>query len=165
MPNLNNMIAALLGGAPSHPTKEQILAEPEPTFKPEVLRFVREWKRERAGQLRTEESLTALIQGLGAIYDKQLTVRFDPGASSSGCDYREGRILLNKGSIVSALHETAHCIFDTGDELKVCRWSVHLFKRLFRRTYERLEWRGHMLVVPGNEPSVAAAIPETEVLQ
>lgn len=48
-------------------------------------------------------------------------------------------------SIISCLHEIGHVIH--GDsELDACRYSVHLFKEVFPKSYAQLTWKGHMLV-------------------
>lgn len=50
-------------------------------------------------------------------------------------------------SILSTLHEIAHYTLGP-DELEACRWSVWLFKECFPEAFQKLEWKGHMLVKP-----------------
>lgn len=48
-------------------------------------------------------------------------------------------------SIISALHELGHHIFGT-PELTACTYSVGIFSTCFPKAYEKLTWKGHMLV-------------------
>lgn len=54
-------------------------------------------------------------------------------------------ILGQTPSIISCLHEIGHLLHG-GSELDACRYSVHLFKEAFPRSYAQLMWRGHVLV-------------------
>ena len=51
----------------------------------------------------------------------------------------------NNPSIVSTLHEFGHHLLGA-DELEVCRFSVWLFKECFPEAFQKLTWKGHMLV-------------------
>ena len=51
----------------------------------------------------------------------------------------------NNPSIVSTLHEFGHHLLGA-DELEVCRFSVWLFKECFPEAFQKLKWKGHMLV-------------------
>lgn len=54
-------------------------------------------------------------------------------------------IVLGKPlSIISSLHELGHHLFGPS-ELKACRFSVHLFKKVFPKAFAKLIWHGHML--------------------
>jgi len=48
-------------------------------------------------------------------------------------------------SIISALHELGHHLFGS-DELDACRYAIGLFKAGFPRAFEKLQWKGHLLV-------------------
>lgn len=51
----------------------------------------------------------------------------------------------NNPSIMSTLHEFGHHLLGS-DELDACVWSVNLFKECFPKAFQKLEWKGHMLV-------------------
>jgi hypothetical protein len=139
-----------------YPTFEEILAEPTPKYRPEVLAFVRAWRQEWQGQRRSEDALRALVTGLADVYGRPVSsVEF----MEVGAHYEpmSGRVVLvkGKGSVVTALHELAHHLFGVS-ELKACRWSVHLFRRAFPRAYANTHFEGHLLV-KGAGPNVAAS--------
>lgn len=48
-------------------------------------------------------------------------------------------------SVISCLHEIGHGLYGAS-ELDACRFSVHLFKEAFPQAYDKLVWKGHMLV-------------------
>jgi hypothetical protein len=137
---------------PGYPTETQILADPQPTYKPEVLRFVREWKRTFVGRRRTREAIVALLSGLGDLYRKPVRIEFISYAILVGgmSDPVAGVIYLPDAtdgfSILTALHEFGHHRFGAS-ELKACRWSVGLFRKVFPRTFARAHFEGHMLVL------------------
>lgn len=133
----------------TYPTRDQILAEPLPTFKPEVLRTVREWKREYRGTRRSQDAITALLSRLAACYAKPVNINYaEPTFIGDHYNPATRTITLTPSrlSVVTALHEMAHHLFGRS-ELKACRWSVHLFRRTFARSYAALDWDGHMLRV------------------
>ena len=53
-------------------------------------------------------------------------------------------ILGGKPSIISALHEYGHHLLGS-DELQACIFSISLFRIVFPKAYEKLNWNGHML--------------------
>lgn len=48
-------------------------------------------------------------------------------------------------SIISSLHELGHHLFGS-DELEACRYAIGLFKAGFPKSFDKLQWQGHMLV-------------------
>jgi hypothetical protein len=136
-----------------YPTAEQIMAEPMPLHRKDVVRFVFDWKRAWTGRRRTREGLTALASGIASIYGKSVDVRFTDGLASLGTASPDGAITLDagRGSVVTTLHELAHVLFPSEDraaaELKACRWSVWLFKKTFPATFARCRFEGHVLVL------------------
>lgn len=130
-----------------YPTKDQILGYDQ-KFKPGVLRLARQWKREFAGRRRTPEALRALVARLADAYGvPQPAIEFRPGVADH---YSPGQGVIRldprKASVVTALHEFAHHAFGRS-EFRACRWSVHLFKRLFPRTFARGRFVGHKFVL------------------
>jgi hypothetical protein len=139
---------------PGYPTKEEILREPRPKHRRDVLALVREWKRtdwrkaRRSSETMKRIQLTGLICDIARIYDKPVSVSWNPG-SNNGCYNPETRIihLFGTPSIITSLHELAHHLFGRS-ERQACRWSVWLFRKTFPLAYIVLVWRGHLLVRP-----------------
>jgi hypothetical protein len=136
---------------PNYPTKEQIL-EREHLFKPELLRAVKAWKMEHYNgswsTMTLEQKLASLCALVDVLDGGQRTVRVTIG--SLYCYQPGSRTIAIKGdnpSILSTIHEMGHHVKGRS-ELAACRYSVWLFKKCFPKAYERLEWRGHMLVRP-----------------
>ena len=139
-----------------YPTRDQIMDSP-PKHKPEVLRIVKSWKNDewymgrRRADRRKFEALALLIDRIAMFYGKPVEISFDGnppyfGRTSGASFYNDDRIFLaGPPSILTALHELAHHLFGP-DELKACRWSVHLFKKIFPKAFARLRWEGHTLV-------------------
>ena len=151
-----------------YPTKEEILSEPQ-LHRPEVIGIVRNWKRTEWKEAKNGSddlkflALKSLIQRIALIYDKQVNVVYKADAPS--CCYIpmfNNAIVINRTlSIISSLHELAHALFGP-DETKACRWSVWLFRKTFKKAYERLEWRGHRLVKRQEEYAVVQSGPGGE---
>lgn len=132
-----------------YPSKRRILARPV-RHRQATVALVRAWKREFRGRRRTPEAIEVLVARLATLYEKPVTLEFLRGDALIVGDHysphtRTIRLNGDRLSIVTALHEFAHHLFGRS-ELKACRWSVWLFRRTFRRTYRRLDWRGHLLV-------------------
>lgn len=147
--NLNN----LLGFGPQYPTKEEIMEEPWPTHKRDVIRSIVSWKKEiwkdaKYDSSRKARALIALVRILGNMYDKPCGFAIEENAPSPRYDSATETIYMNESmSIISTLHEFAHHLYGS-DEIKACRWSVHLFRKTFPRAYNQLVWQGHCLVRP-----------------
>ena len=134
-----------------YPTKQVILRRPV-RHRQRTIALVQNWKRQYRGSLRSRMSLCILVSRLANLYDRPCTVRFidNPGETGAYYDPSTATITLNGArlSVVTTLHEFAHHLFGRS-EVRACRWSVWLFRRTFRRSYRRLDWRGHMLVRRG----------------
>jgi hypothetical protein len=132
---------------PGYPTAEQVWTAAETTrIKPATLRAVLRWKREFRGRLRTTEAIAVLLDRLGTVYGRPVTVRFRAGMSDH---YDSRTIYLNAAqlSVITALHEFAHHL--RGDsELKACAWSVAVFAQTFPASYARARFVGHQLRAP-----------------
>ena len=66
-------------------------------------------------------------------------------------DNNAGVISVDIGhpSIISSLHELGHHLFGS-DEFEACRFAVGLFKAAFPKAFEKLHWKGHLLVKAEN---------------
>jgi hypothetical protein len=134
---------------PGYPTAEQVWTAAETTrIKPATLRAVLRWKREFRGRLRTTEAIAVLLDRLGAVYSRPVTVRFRAGTSDH-YDLPTRTIYLNAArlSVITALHEFAHHLRGIS-EMKACAWSVAVFARTFPASYGRARFEGHLLRVP-----------------
>lgn len=138
-----------------YPTKEQIMQRPYPKHRPEVLSYVKQWKREQwipAKRGSREDRINAvgnLILDINNLCyterDGEFHVIHEEGSRSSYyLPSVRTVVLVGEPSIITALHELAHHLFGRS-ELKACRWSVHLFRKTFPRAFARLRWEGHML--------------------
>jgi len=156
MENIKEIIKRMMtqsgGRNNQYPTKEEIL-EASQKHKVEVIKFVRRWKSSVWKMARDDDdrsrfvALQLLIEVIAErYYDKPVEVIYQPEARSCYYDPNKNRIAINKSlSIISALHELAHSLFGPSEK-KACIWSVGLFRKTFKKAYEKLEWNGHMLV-------------------
>jgi len=144
---------------PNYPTAEEIIKS-ESKHKTIIIKMIFGWKKEIWYPLRKKtdiddnkreelkiKAISDLIISIANIYKKEVNVTFEPGVFSSFYNPETQTIGLNKPSIVSALHELAHHLFGP-DEIKACKWSVHLFRKTFPKAYQELQWYGHVLIKP-----------------
>ena len=135
----------------SYPNKKEIL-DNLPPIKKETLEAVIKWKEKVWKQTRkkSEEdkffALTNLIKTIAATYRKPVAVNYRPSIDSCCYNVFKKTIFLNKSlSILSSLHELGHHLYGES-EFKACAWSIAIFKQTFPKAYDKLEWKGHMLV-------------------
>lgn len=133
-----------------YPTKEQILERPV-KFRKEILDTIRSWKVEyyTKGKWQTgnkNDAIRMLLKKLSDAYNKPVELSMGTGTEPSYSPI-ESLITLDstRPSIISALHEFGHHL-KGHSELQACRWSVWLFIKCFPKSYEKLEWREHMLI-------------------
>ena len=137
-----------------YPTKEEILAEPRPTYPKGLMSMISDWKKsfyEGWADLPGEErfsslqilllAITEMYHGPHVILYKGTIDRYLPGSLPI--------IETSNLSILSALHELGHHLFGP-DELQACRWSVWLYQLRFRKDYNNLVWDEHRLVRPSS---------------
>jgi hypothetical protein len=156
-----------------YPKRDEILALPAPTHRPDVLKLVKLWKREVWNDARGigEDAKTEACVRLGLailhIYGKDdWEVVYNP-LGIACCDPVGKRIILEKGSIITTMHEVAHALFGSS-ELKACRWSVWLFRKTFNKAYAKLVWKEHCLVKDTGDgsgiPTTADPLTDNEVM-
>ncbi len=133
-----------------YPTKEEILRK-DPKIREKTFKIIMSWKKEFLKDWKNTpkdikfQRLATLIIAISLIgYNKIPIVR------RGDSDYyvpKEYAIYLNKNnpSILTALHETAHFLHGPS-ELTACRWSIYLFRTCFPTLYNKLTWKGHLLV-------------------
>lgn len=147
------MTNALLGFGPKYPSKEEIMAEPWPTHKRQLVREIIDWKKVIWKEAKYDASLKAraladLVAIMSRNYDTTCLFTIQEGIPSPCYNPATKTIHMNESlSIISTMHEFAHHQFGP-DEKKACRWSVHLFRKTFPKAYNKLEWQGHCLVRP-----------------
>jgi len=131
-----------------YPTPNEIISPPLKHRK-EVITAMEDWKpcwlAVRKGTDEEKiECIRQLVEALALLYETQIYLRHEP-EENSHYDQETTTIVLDKPSIISALHELAHHLFGP-NEKKACRWSVQLFQKTFPRAFAQLEWQGHLLV-------------------
>lgn len=132
-----------------YPTKKEILTY-KPDFKGEV-KILKTWKKsfyKNWNKKNNQEklgNLTNLINFLANLHKTKVQIKTIEGTDSSCYNPRLKTIFIdNSLSIITTLHEFGHHLFGP-DETQACRWSIHLFKKVFPKTFEKLRWEGHML--------------------
>lgn len=125
------------------------------TYKPEAIRALREFKALKTfkPEVTLEQRLAAmqtLINALASVYAVPVPIIVeaqDIDGSDSGLssvrliDGPEAYFLITmrgKLSIITLLHEFAHVRFNSGNELKVQKWAVNLFRKVYPKQFERL---------------------------
>jgi len=93
-------------------------------------------------------NLQALHLALCEVYGLKTRLTIIPrDCDSGGSNYRPGEdriTLIGRLSVVTYLHEFAHAL--GRDEWGACRWSLNLFRRIFRRSFASCHFEGHMLI-------------------
>lgn len=122
-------------------------------YNPHVLRALKAFRREkpwRGTLAERKEKFRRVHRALCAAYGLTTRLRFHvslamDNASGASCyDPRANMIeLRGRLSVVTYLHEFGHAL--GYGEQGTCRWSINLFRRVFPRSYSRLQPRGHVL--------------------
>jgi len=148
MENLNPAFLGFLQAiqnSPQYPTKEEILAEPTLEYNEVVIDILKTFKRKWQICSISEERfyvLKEMAKDIGVQYEKNPVVElgtlycYQPSVNTI--------VLGPEPSIISTLHELGHAIFGASEK-DACRFSVHLFRMIFPKAYDRLQWDGHML--------------------
>lgn len=126
-------------------------------YDPQALRLLREFRRSKPWRGKVSERLAklrALNANLAAVYG--MTAPYVEHAPRRRCSSYYSPafhriVLCGQLSVVTFLHEFGHAR-GWRSERKVCGWSINLFRRVFPRSYARLEHRGHTLVRPDRRP-------------
>lgn len=134
----------------TYPTKEEIMVTPY-QLNQKHIQMVLDWRDNeyKKNWLRasTEEKgilLARLVNYLDDDNSDLAKVKY----GSQYCYQPDSQTIYldrNNPSIVSTLHEFGHHLLGA-DELEVCRFSVWLFKECFPEAFQKLKWKGHMLV-------------------
>lgn len=133
-----------------YPSKEEIMTTPY-QLNPEFVTRLAEWRdNEYKKNWKVSDKdgkgilLARLINMLNSNSAYQVKVKY---ANQYYYQPETQTIYLdrNNPSIVSTLHEFGHNLFGA-DELVACRFSVWLFKECFPEAFQKLKWKGHMLI-------------------
>lgn len=133
-----------------YPSREEIMITPF-QLDPELVKKLAEWRdNEYKKNWKVSDKdgkgilLARLVNMLNSDSTNQVKVKYDyqfyyqPETQTIYLD-------RNNPSIVSTLHEYAHHILGVS-ELDACRFSVWLFKECFPEAFQKLKWKGHMLI-------------------
>jgi hypothetical protein len=149
-----------------YPTREEILAE---LYTPTEIEYnaVRLWKRtfynKRWKSLKTEVKMDALKELIGNICEARKITRNQwpiflvsehPWAYTH--PLRTITMGLASPSVISTLHEFAHYLHFSGQlpgeeelaEFVACRYAIGIYKTCFPKSYTKMIWSNHTLVVP-----------------
>lgn len=88
-----------------------------------------------------------LVVGLSAVYGvpaPQLRFEKRSQRSSSYNPDTDEITIRGKLSVVTLLHDFGHHLLGR-DEVKVCKWSINLFRKCFPRSYRKCQHVGHTL--------------------
>ncbi|MFA6325052.1 MAG: hypothetical protein WCX46_02380 [Candidatus Paceibacterota bacterium] len=132
-----------------YPTKEEILKEPQPPIEKE-LTIIKKWKKlfyknwNNKKETKKENQIISLLKTICNNYEiKNPKVKFDKKTQSC-YNVQSKTIILQNTSIITALHELSHHLFGSS-ELKACRYSIWIFKLAFPKSFEKLNFKGHLL--------------------
>lgn len=133
-----------------YPSKEEIMITPY-QLNPEFVKRLAEWRdNEYKKNWKVSDKdgkgilLARLVNMLNSDSSNQVKVKYayqyyyQPETQTIYID-------RNNPSILSTLHEHAHHILGAS-ELDACRFSVWLFKECFPEAFQKLKWKGHMLI-------------------
>lgn len=128
-------------------TVAEVLVEGK-TYKPGTLAALRRFRAAKPWQGTVEEraeKIRVLYRELAAVYRIEApTLRVSPSAIDAYWPpVHTIRLNASNLSVVTALHEFGHALGK--DERLAVRWSVNLFRRIFPRSYARLNHVGHTL--------------------
>jgi hypothetical protein len=134
-----------------YPTRQEILKSP-PKFPPEVINYINYWKNSIWPQGVTTKQqkgwISLLLLEISLLYKKPFK-KIKCGPSYKYSPATKTICLGPKPSIISSLHELGHHLYGAS-ELEACKFSVHLFKEAFPKSFEKLTWKGHTLVKKPN---------------
>lgn len=148
---METLLQALRGFGPQYPTREEIMAEPWPKHKRQLVRDIIAWKKNVWKESKHDSYLKAralnnLVGIMNRHYETECSFMVEGGIPSPCYKPATKTIHMNESlSILSTMHEFAHHQFGTSEK-KACRWSVHLFRKTFPKAYNSLKWQGHCLV-------------------
>ena len=141
-------------GSNIYPTKEEILKNLMLPDEDER-KVITKWKEENyiKGQWKKKNNQEKLDALKDLIIELNIANREEPIHIVEGGMWaympNQNTITMDVGrpSIISALHELGHHIYGS-PELLACQYSIGIFYHKFRKSYEKLEWDGHMLRLP-----------------
>lgn len=132
---------------PIYPTKEEILKE-HPNFEGDTIKIILDWKKKHIknwNKISSKKKIGKLYGLIMKLTNETVHIKtkgeryyYNPQTRTIHCD-------TENPSIISTLHEISHHL-NGNSELTACRWSVWLFKICFPVSYEKLEWKNHLLI-------------------
>ena len=137
-----------------YPTKKEIL-ENLPNIDQKTMQIIMNWKKDwLKTKNKSEETkfkeIKKLLTKIAKENNKPVKIKLENNSPSSF--YCNNKIVLAKPiSIITELHELAHHLFGSS-ELIACQWSISIFSKIFPNAFNKLIWKGHMLVRSTNKP-------------
>lgn len=130
-----------------YPNQTEILKGPSPPIKKEILittkwkeKYFKNWKEQ--SNKKKEKAIKKLLLTINK-EKKGKTLKIIINNNYPSC-YSNNTIILENYSIITALHELGHHL-NGESELKACRYSIWIFKTVFKTDFEKLEFKGHLL--------------------
>jgi hypothetical protein len=137
----------------NYPATVAEVLDPNAKYKPDALRALRAFAREKPWRGTPEQrrqKFERLLAALSAVYGVSPRLTFMPNRPAMYVPAANW-INLPQLSVVTFLHEFAHA--RGADERQACRWSINLFRRVFPRRFARCRQVGHMLITTPRERS------------
>ena len=133
-----------------YPTEKEIMKGKGPPLKKEI-ETISSWKRENYSNWSSKDEDTkkkAIKKLILAVNEKRngkrLRIKFDKNYPSC-YNTKKNLIILHNNSIITALHELGHHLFGKS-ELRACRYSIWIFKTVFPTSFNKLKFKGHLLI-------------------
>jgi len=134
-------------------TVDEILSD-DYQFKKGTVTALKLFKKQRTYKYPTEVRLAGMrllvvrICKVHGIQPPKVLARNIDGSFSGSSSYSFAKheiVMQGKLSIITLLHELAHCIYGAS-ETQAVRWSVNLFRQVYPEQYANLTHQGHCLV-------------------
>jgi len=136
----------------SYPETVKEVLHKNTKYKRGVLAVMKRFRKSKAWRGTVEErkaKFVKLHEELCEIYGKSTALEFGDVAHNRGSgnscywSMRDKIVLSGRLSVVTYLHEFGHALGK--DERGACKWSINLFRRIFPKSYKKLQHVGHML--------------------
>ena len=121
-------------------------------YRPATLSAVRQFARSKPWQgdlAARRQKFQELNRALGEAYGVEPPLLILAGkqegdsGSSSYCPTTNTITMRGRLSVITFLHEWGHRLYGPS-EYKACRWSLNLFRKVFKKSWSRLSFEGHV---------------------
>jgi len=131
-----------------YPTKEETIkyAAENRKYKPKVLLATKLYARLKPWRGTEDEQwdkLRIYCTMMNEAYRNDVFLVRDANYHGEGCfNLATHKITMSKVSVITFMHEYAHSLGK--DEHEAVKWSLCLFKRIFKKSFSNIEFEGHM---------------------